>query len=1092
MPGVLGSVVGSHIPSTLINALNVSSSTGLIGQYFNGDWRSTISTGNIGALPLSASSVFSSISYPTRGDGYGFLAIGYFKPPTTGTYTFFTSSDDGSGVWIGDLASQEVGRTNFNAVVDNGLGIGQGDTKRSGSVPLMSHLWYAIRIVHEEGLGGDNMTFSWSGPGITETTSLATHFKTPVNLRGQAILDYHRSGFGQTANMLATGGTESVVGGFRVHTFTSSGTFSVLKNAGPVEYLVVGGGGGGSSGGGGAGGVSSGSFVSSRGDFEVIVGAGGLGRAATPDAALVNNGQNSAVFDFIGIGGGAGGRNDLASGGQPGGSGGGGGATSTVQTNGGARSLSGFRVQGNPGGTVAAPFLVAPHPTGGGGGASSSGQGPVNASTSGSGGNGVVSHISGSRTIYAGGGGGSTWAASHAGRGGDGGGGNGGLNGTSGLSNSGGGGGAAKPAGQLGGNGGSGIVIIRYPIEREHVFIPTVAVGGTILPTYQSQGRSWAHHVFRSSSNLVIQQSGSDPVEYLIVAGGGAGGSHVGGGGGGGGVVAGGLPLPASSYAISVGAGGISTGVDTRGNNGSSSSAFALTAIGGGGGGTWGGAGDPNGLSGGSGGGAAGNQGDSSVFGGGSIVHQGFRGGNTGPRSTNGTGGAGGGGASHQARDRPDSSTPGKFGGGHGFFTMITGVPLFFAGGGGGGAFNDPAACLGGNGGLGGGGGGASTGGPPGQGDTRSLSGSTPAGNGGSATAALGGAGGQNTGGGGGGGSGGGGPVQTAAGGSGVVIIRYPVSAPVVFSPARATGGVVTTVAEGNIVYRVHSFTTLGTFNLDIQDVGSWNEFEFLIVAGGGAGAARHGGGGGAGGLVEGVMTRTVGSFPVVVGAGGVGRFLDARGLNGGDSSFAGRIALGGGGGGSWGDRNGISGGSGGGGSEVSGNGGIGGVGLQPASASGGFGFAGAISQEASSGHGSGGGGADGIGVRGLTSISGPGGPGRPSTILGSTLFFAGGGGGGSWESGDPRRAGDGGIGGGGGGGQARSGFLGDGGGFALNPGGNGTTGIPNASGGDGGASTGGGGGGGGGYPPNTGYEATRGGNGGSGIVVIRYAIAHF
>lgn len=174
---------------------------GLAGKFFNGEWRATISTGNIGTLPLTTTNDSSnvtgtgglptaghrfgvnrweSISYTTLGESYGFIAIGYFTPPTTGTYTFFTSSDDGSGVWIGEIASADSGRTTSNAVVNNGLGFGQGDTKRSGSIALTAGVSYPIRIVHEEGFGGDNLTFSWSGPGISETTNLAQYFTTPV------------------------------------------------------------------------------------------------------------------------------------------------------------------------------------------------------------------------------------------------------------------------------------------------------------------------------------------------------------------------------------------------------------------------------------------------------------------------------------------------------------------------------------------------------------------------------------------------------------------------------------------------------------------------------------------------------------------------------------------------------------------------------------------------------------------------------------------------------------------------------------------------------------------------------------------------
>ncbi len=43
----------------------------------------------------------------------------------------------------------------------------------------------------------------------------------------------------------ATGGTLTTITGFKVHTFTTSGTFTVNSGAGTVEYLVIAGGAGG-------------------------------------------------------------------------------------------------------------------------------------------------------------------------------------------------------------------------------------------------------------------------------------------------------------------------------------------------------------------------------------------------------------------------------------------------------------------------------------------------------------------------------------------------------------------------------------------------------------------------------------------------------------------------------------------------------------------------------------------------------------------------------------------------------------------------------------------------------------------------------
>ena len=184
---------------------------GLAGKFFNGSWRATIANGNIGTLPLTTTNdssnvtgtgglpsaahrygvnLWPSIAYTTLGDSYGFIAIGYFFPPTSGVYTIYTSSDDGSGVWIGDLALPEAVRTSGNATLNNGLGAGQGNTKRSATVSLTGNVMYPIRIVVEEGSGGDNLTFSWAGPGISETTDLLTHFRTPLSPSGALAGNY--------------------------------------------------------------------------------------------------------------------------------------------------------------------------------------------------------------------------------------------------------------------------------------------------------------------------------------------------------------------------------------------------------------------------------------------------------------------------------------------------------------------------------------------------------------------------------------------------------------------------------------------------------------------------------------------------------------------------------------------------------------------------------------------------------------------------------------------------------------------------------------------------------------------------------------
>lgn len=99
----------------------------------------------------------------------------------------------------------------------------------------------------------------------------------------------------------ATGGTITTTATHRIHTFTSSETFTSYKSMN-IEVLVVAGGGGGSQSGGGAGGlIYNSSFAVSPQSYPVTVGNGGAAGFHTAD-----DGQNS-VFSIITAIGGAGG-----------------------------------------------------------------------------------------------------------------------------------------------------------------------------------------------------------------------------------------------------------------------------------------------------------------------------------------------------------------------------------------------------------------------------------------------------------------------------------------------------------------------------------------------------------------------------------------------------------------------------------------------------------------------------------------------------------------------------------------------------------------------------------------------------------------
>lgn len=292
----------------------------------------------------------------------------------------------------------------------------------------------------------------------------------------------------QTAVTLqaATGGSVSTTGNFRVHTFNSSGTFTLNRNL-SLQYVVVAGGGGGGradgnccqgGGGGGAGGYRSNvpgqlsgentnaqsSYSRGAGNMAITVGGGGARASSGANAASSGGGSGFAVSGRTSSGGGRGGNKNgfsAASGGS------GGGAAASQNRGTGASGASG---QGRNGGNTSPQIGAA----GGGGGSRLAGGNGFTLSgdrdpgrRGGAGGAGTSSNITGSAIVRAGGGGG--WGRGGRGAGGAGGGGtgalDGGVNAANGSANTGGGGGGGGNVNATAGNGGSGQVIIRYAIS---------------------------------------------------------------------------------------------------------------------------------------------------------------------------------------------------------------------------------------------------------------------------------------------------------------------------------------------------------------------------------------------------------------------------------------------------------------------------------------------------------------------------------------------------------------------------------------------------------------------------------------------------
>lgn len=287
---------------------------------------------------------------------------------------------------------------------------------------------------------------------VGQLAGLAIHPNTV--LTGTQAAAHYAAGCPAT---IMSGGTLTESNGYRIHTFTLSGTLTVLENPSAIEYLVVAGGGAGgsststySTGGGGGGGMRSGSTTLAVGTHSITVGQGGT---AQSEAAGSNGGSSSIAGVATTTGGGGGGTGI----GSSGGSGGGGGNAMGASGGGGGTGTSG---EGNNGGGASNSAF---NRRGGGGGGAGGGGGNGGDNSPGAGGAGSVSSISGSSITYAGGGG--AMGSGNFGAGGSGGGGAGGnlAAGTAGTNSRGGGGGGGFGSAISGGAGGSGVVVIRYP-----------------------------------------------------------------------------------------------------------------------------------------------------------------------------------------------------------------------------------------------------------------------------------------------------------------------------------------------------------------------------------------------------------------------------------------------------------------------------------------------------------------------------------------------------------------------------------------------------------------------------------------------------
>ena len=442
-----GDVISSSLDnvdtSSFVEKINWQHNAGTVGTF---NETASIGTINVGAVSgLSGSSMTATSNDLPAGlslSAAGALTGTHPNITATTTSTFNVSVTDGT-----NNASREYTITN---TADNDAPVWN---TASGALTAGGNTAYSVQLSATEPEGG-SLTYSLvsgslpnslsmnssglisgtpSADGTFNFTISVTDGTTPVS-RSFSIAVTLWTG------MVGTGGTITTDGDYKVHSFNSSGTFTVttLGSVGTVEYLVIGGGGGGGkdSGGGGGGGAfrTATGFQVEEAAYSITVGNGGAGGASSNGTA----GGDSTFSSITSNGGGygasawnAGGANGNASGGGAGGLGGEAGGSGGTYGNAGGDDLA-----GSAGGS-------------GGGGARAVGE-ATGGDTQGSGGAGTASSITGSSVTRAVGGQG---ASNHS-------------NGVAGTANYGNGGGGGKGVPATNGfNGGSGVVIIRYQFQ---------------------------------------------------------------------------------------------------------------------------------------------------------------------------------------------------------------------------------------------------------------------------------------------------------------------------------------------------------------------------------------------------------------------------------------------------------------------------------------------------------------------------------------------------------------------------------------------------------------------------------------------------
>jgi len=124
---------------------------GLSAAYFEGNWRALPNFSDLTPVKMKTAQKFD-LSPAERNNNFALRFKGYIRVPETGVYTFYTASDDGSRLFIGDTM-----------LIDND-GV-HGVQEKYGSIALEAGM-HSIMVLYFQGTSGLGLQVSCEGPKI--------------------------------------------------------------------------------------------------------------------------------------------------------------------------------------------------------------------------------------------------------------------------------------------------------------------------------------------------------------------------------------------------------------------------------------------------------------------------------------------------------------------------------------------------------------------------------------------------------------------------------------------------------------------------------------------------------------------------------------------------------------------------------------------------------------------------------------------------------------------------------------------------------------------------------------------------------------